>query len=259
MTPSLAQMRTELSAVIARSPSGLSTANQLCIACVNLLGVDGAAISMVLDGVSSGTYGCSSEASRRLDEYQFTFGQGPCLDATAEGAVVHAPDLEAAKEHRWPVFTDALLGDGIRAVFALPVRLTSACVGALDLYRSTPGPLVGDQLAGGLLAAELATLPLLTMVSQITDDRGVADSGDRADNTNEDASEALIEMDRVEVYQATGVLIAQLDVDAADALVRLRAHAMATGQTASEVAWAILEQGLELERDDQHGEGRLRP
>jgi hypothetical protein len=257
MTPSLAQIRTELGAVIARSASGLSTANQLCSACVGLLGVDGAAVSMVFDGASRGTYGSSSKASRRLDEYQFTFGQGPCLDATAAGAVVHAPDLDAAQELRWPLFTDAVLRDGVQAVFAIPVRITSACVGALDLYRRTPGPLEGDQLAGGLLAAELAALPLSTLISQIADDRGVAGSADSADTTNEDASPALIEMDRVEVYQATGMLIAQLNVDAAEALVRLRGHAVATGQTASEVAWAILEQGLRLERDDQHGEGRL--
>ncbi|HWH99125.1 MAG TPA: ANTAR domain-containing protein [Propionibacteriaceae bacterium] len=263
MTPSLAQMTTELAAVIAGSPPGLSTANQLCTACVDLLDVDGAAISMVFDGASQGTYGASSEASRRLDEYQFTFGQGPCLDAAAVGAAVHAPDLNAAQEQRWPVFTDAVLGDGIRAVFALPVRITSTCVGALDLFRTTPGPLDGDQLAGGLLAAELAALPLLTLMRQIPDARDVAGSGDSAHTGDEDTSETLIGMDRVEVYQATGMLIAQLDVDAAEALVRLRAHAIATGLTASEVAWAILDQGLELERDDHHGdvhgEGRLRP
>ena len=275
MTPSLAHIRTELGAVIARSESGLSTANQLCTACVNLLGVDGAAISMVFDGASRGTYGSSSAASRRLDEYQFTFGQGPCLDATAAGAVVHAPDLDAASEQRWPLFTDAVLRDGVQAVFALPVRITSSCVGALDLFRSTPGPLDGDQLAGGLLAAELAALPLLTLISHIVDDQEVdasADNADSAHTTNEEVSDALIEMDRVEVYQATGMLIAQLDVNAAEALVRLRGHAIATGQTASEVAWAILDHGLELERDDvqpgeepddqhddRHGEGRLSP
>jgi hypothetical protein len=252
-------MTTELGAVIVDSAPGLSTANQLCSACVDLLGVDGAAVSMVFDGASQGTYGSSSDASRRLDEYQFTFGQGPCLDAATGGAVVHAPDLDAVQEQRWPVFADAVLGDGIRAVFALPIRVTSACVGALDLYRRTPGPLEGDDLAGGMLAAKLAALPLLTLMSQLAGDQGDADGGDSAHTKDEDESEALIEMDRVEVYQATGMLIAQLQVDAAEALVRLRGHAVATGATASEVAYAILNQGLELERDDQHGQEGSRP
>ncbi|MDQ6895319.1 MAG: ANTAR domain-containing protein [Actinomycetota bacterium] len=267
-------MRAELGAAIASAPSGLATADQLCNACVDLLGVDGAAISVVFDGASQGTYGSSSEASRRLDEYQFTFGEGPCLDATAADAVVYAPDLDTAAEHRWPAYTEAVLGDGIGAVFALPVRLTSACIGVLDLFRLRPGPLQGDELAGGMLAAELAVLPLLALMNQVNDeqdahdtnsddiDRDDIDSDDlddidggrpRGDSTDQGGSEPPMEMDRVEVYKATGILIAQLDVDAPEALARLRAHAVATGATASEVAREILDQGLELERDDQHG------
>jgi hypothetical protein len=42
-------------------------------------------------------------------------------------------------------------------------------------------------------------------------------------------------------------------------LVRLRAHALASGQTASEVAYAILGEGLQLERDDDDGHEGLRP
>ena len=54
----------------------------------------------------------------------------------------------------------------------------------------------------------------------------------------------------MEVHQATGMLISALDVDAAEALVRLRAHAIATDQTASQVARAIIERKLMLDRDD---------
>jgi hypothetical protein len=259
MATSLAQMRAELGAAMARSAPGLSTANELCTTCVALLGVDGAAISMVLDGASSGTFGSSGQASRRLDEHEFTFGQGPCLEAAATGEVVHAPDLDAVHEQRWPMFADAVLGDGIRAVFALPVKLTSACVGALDLYRTRPGPLGDDELAGGLLAAELAGLPVLTMMSHVVEDSVAEKTENTADAANGDAWAHLIEMDRMEVYQATGMLIAQLNVSAAEALVRLRAHALASGQTASEVAYAILGEGLQLERDGDDGHEGLRP
>lgn len=250
MATSLAQMKTQLGAALAAAPRGLPAANQLCAACVDLLGVDGAAISMVFEGTTQGTFGASSDASRRLDEYQFTFGEGPCLDAATTREAVLVPDLDSPHEQRWPVFAGAVLGDGIRAVFALPVMITSACVGALDLFRIGPGPLHGDQLAGGLLAAELASLPLLDLMTDTATDRG-ADTAD--DKSGEDGWARLGELDRVEVYQATGMLLAQLNVDAAEALVRLRAHAMATGQTASEVAWAIVHGTLELDRDDPGG------
>ena len=254
MATSLAQMRTQLGAVLATAPRGLPAANQLCTACVDLLGVDGAAISMVFDGTTQGTFGASSDASRRLDEYQFTFGEGPCLDAAASRTAVLVPDLDSLHEQRWPVFAGAVLGDGIRAVFALPVMITSACVGALDLFRIGPGPLHGDQLAGGLLAAELASLPLLDLMTDAAADSGAdTTDGNTDDTTGDDGWAGLGELDRVEVYQATGMLLAQLNVDAAEALVRLRAHAMATGQTASEVAWAIVHGTLELDRDDHGG------
>jgi len=256
VTPSLAQMKAELGAVVAQSPPGLSTANQLCQACVDLLDVDGAAISMVFDGVSQGTYGSSSETSRRLDEYQFTYGEGPCLDAASSDVVVHAPHLDGGQEGRWPVFTESVLNDGIRAVFALPVKITSSCVGALDLFRARPGPLEGDQLAAGLVAAELAAVPLLSLLTQMSDDE-IGEHGTGAD-IGEDVFDVPPEMDRIEVYQASGMLIAQLGVGPSEALLRLRAHAITTGQTATEVARAVLDQGLQLERDVDYGRKRSR-
>jgi hypothetical protein len=249
MATSLEHMKVELGAVLASARPGLQAANELCVACVDLLGVDGAAISMVYDGFSHGTFGASSESSRRLDEYQFTFGEGPCLDAAAAREVVLVPDLDSPDEIRWPAFAGAVLGDGIRAVFAMPILITSACVGALDLFRTGPGPLSADRLAGGILAAELAAIPLLDLIASANDDDAVDD--------DHDPWAQLAELDRVEVYQATGMLIAQLDVDATEALVRLRAHAIATSQTASQVAVAIIERRLVLERDDRD-DGRRR-
>jgi hypothetical protein len=214
---------------------------------VGLFGVDGAAVSVVYRGASQGTFGASSEVSRRLDEYQFTFGEGPCLDAVAGREAVLVPDLDSPQEHRWPVFTDAVLSDGIRGVFALPIVIASVCVGALDLFRAGAGPLGDDQLAGALLAAELASGALLDLIVDETEDSG-SDGGHREDGDG--GWRTLADLDRVEVYQATGMLISQLDVDPTEALLRLRAHAIATGQTASQVAWAIVERRLVLDRDD---------
>ncbi len=252
MTASLAAMRAELHAAVAGAPPGIPAANALCVASVGLLGVDGAAVSVVYDGASRGTFGSSSETSRRLDEYQFTFGEGPCLDAVARREAVLVPDLDSPDERRWPAFAGAVLGDGIRGVFALPIMVTSMCVGALDLFRDTPGPMADEQLAGAAVAAHLASLTLLDLMATDTPD-DVPDAGAAA--ADDDGWGRLAELDRIEVYQATGVLISQLNVGPAEALVRLRAHAIATGRTASQVARAVLEDGLELERDGQDGTG----
>ena len=246
MTLSLADVRSELNAALVGSAPGTARADALCASCVGLFDMDGVAVSVVLDGPSSGTFGSSSESSRRMDEYQFTFGEGPCLDAVTSGTSVLVPDLDAPEEQRWPVLRGALLEDGVRGVFAVPIMITSVYVGALDLFRSRPGPLEGVALAGALLAAELATVPLLDLMRAARD---LADREDVADDQADHLDDAPAEADRVEVYQATGMLISALGVDADEALVRLRAHAMATGQTASQVARAIIDRRLMLDRD----------
>ena len=254
MSPSLEAIRSELNAAVAGAEPGFSAADELCAACVRMVGVDGAALSMIFDGESRGTFGSSSESSRRLDEYQFTFGEGPCLDTVATREPVLVADLDAPHERRWPAFAGAVLGDGVRGVFAVPIMLTSVAVGALDLFREGPGPISDDQLTGALLAAELASLPLLDLLTH--DTLGVDDLEANLMSVGEDAWGRLADMDRIEVYQATGMLISQLDVAAPEALVRLRAHAIATSQTASEVARAIVERRLLLDRDARLGTER---
>jgi AmiR/NasT family two-component response regulator len=59
----------------------------------------------------------------------------------------------------------------------------------------------------------------------------------------------LNSLSRAEVSQATGMLVAQLGVEPTEALVRLRAHAYATGRTATDVARDILDRRLKLEAD----------
>lgn len=87
-------------------------------------------------------------------------------------------------------------------------------------------------------------------------DRGI-DAGDRADSVQGDGSEVLIELDRVEVYQATGMLTRSWTS------ARLRPCCGCGRRPSrlggpSEVASAILDRRLELDRDPD-GQRRSRP
>lgn len=229
---------------------GALAADALCTACVELFGVDAAAISLIFDGALTGTLGASSESARVLDELQFVLGEGPCLDSVAHRAPVLVPDLTDPNNIRWPAYSPALFDHGIRSVHALPVVLAGEYVGALDLYRDRTGALSVDELAGALVAAELAELPLLDLLSE--------DLQAAVDDPHSDAWTELNRLARVEISQATGMLIAQLDVTAAEALARLRAHAYAVGRSATEVARDILDYTLELDVDERpqaSGEG----
>lgn len=241
------RVREGLRAAISGAPTPLAAADRLCVACVDLLEVDGASISLVQQGASRGTFGSSGALSRRLDELQFTFGEGPCLDAVSQGSPVLVADLGATQE-RWPALTRALAGHGVRAVFAMPVLVATHRIGALDLYRQSAGSLSTRDLDGGLLAAELAALPLLDLMSADVDWSSAGESGD--------GWEQLASLNRVEVYQATGMIMAALSVDPVEALVRLRARAFSTGTTASALAWAIVDRVVRLDDGDWKSPGR---
>ncbi|MBB2770099.1 UNVERIFIED_ORG: hypothetical protein GGE11_000994 [Mycolicibacterium obuense] len=220
---------------------GTDAADRLCEACVMLLGIDAAAISLVFDGANTGTLGASGTLARSCDELQFTLGEGPCLDTVTHRAPLFVVDLADPDETRWPVYGPAMLDMRIRGVFAMPVLIAGEYVGALDLFRTEPGGLRAGQLAGAIAAAELAGIPLLDLLD--TDLRAAVDE------PGSDAWAELNALSRTEVSQATGMLVAQLGVDPPEALLRLRAHAYSTGRSASDVARDILERRLRLEAD----------
>jgi transcriptional regulator with GAF, ATPase, and Fis domain len=218
---------------------GIQAADRICRACVNLLGVQEAAISLVYDGANIATLGASGGPARTYDELQFTLGEGPCLDSVARRAPVVVTDLADPKEARWPIYGPAMLAHHIHSVSAIPVVVAGQYVGALDLFQASPGRLGQEKMAVAVMAASLAQLPMLDLFdaelqTAITDPDG-------------NAWNDLHAVARAEIAQATGMLIAQLDIGAAEALMRLRAHAYATGATATEVAREIVDRRLRLE------------
>ena len=219
----------------------LEAADRLCRACVTLLAVDAAAISLVFDGANAATLGSSGPLARIYDELQFTLGEGPCLDSVAHRAPVLVVDLANPNDARWPAYGPAMLAHQIRGVYAMPVLVAGEYVGALDLFCAEPGRLRTEQLAGAVAAAELAAIPVLDLLN--------ADLHAAVSDPNSDAWAELNTLSRAEVSQATGMVMAQLGIDAAEALVRLRAHAYATDRGAIDVARDILDRRLRLEDD----------
>ena len=206
-----------------------------------LFDIDAAAISLVFDGATSGTLGSSGEPARIYDELQFTLGEGPCLDSITFKGPILVADLADPDDARWPIYGPAMLSHRIRGVFAMPVLVAGEHIGALDFFRAQPGDLGEDNLAGAIAAAELAGVPLLDLMN-----------GDLQAAVNDPGSNAWPELQalsRAEVSQATGMLVAQLGVEPAEALVRLRAHAYATGRSSTDVARDILDRRLRLEAD----------
>jgi GAF domain-containing protein len=220
---------------------GVDAADRLCEACVVLLDIDAAAISLVFNGASSGTLGSSGASARMYDELQFTLGEGPCLDSVTRRIPILIVDLADPKEARWPAYRPAMLAHQIRGVHVIPVVVAGEFVGALDLFRAQPGSLPGADLAGAAAAAELAAIPLLDILD--------GDLHAAVTDPNSNAWEELSTLSRAEVSQATGMLVAQLEVEPTEALIRLRAHAYATGRSITDIAREIIARRLQLEGD----------
>ncbi len=234
------EVRAGLSATVSGPGRGGAAADRLCAGCVEFLAVDGAGLSVVSGGEFFSVGVCSAVIGE-VEELQFRLGEGPSLDAVSLSAPVLAADLNGPDTERWPVFAGAAVRLGVRAMFALPIAVAGFPVGVLSLCRHRPGRLTGSALTGVFLAAELAVLPLLDVMG--TDMRGAVN------DVGSPAWDELGSMLRSEVYQASGVLIAQLGVPPAEAMMRLRAHAFATDTTVSDVAYQILEHRLYLGND----------
>lgn len=98
----------------------------------------------------------SDATVRRVDELQYEFDQGPCLDAIRQHDWVHSRDL--AHDPRWPVWGPRTVEEtGIRSMMAFRLFTHDDLVGALNLYADAPGSFDDqDRAVGEALAAHAA-------------------------------------------------------------------------------------------------------
>jgi transcriptional regulator with GAF, ATPase, and Fis domain len=153
----------------------------------------------------------SSEAVRLLELFQLQNDQGPCLDCFRGGQPVTVADLNA-KAQRWPRFTAAAQQAGFAAVQALPMRLRKQVIGALNLFRATPGAFDPANVRVGQALADVATISLLHERSMR-----------HRDTLNEQLQTAL--NSRVIIEQAKGKLAERLGIDTTEAFSILRSYA----------------------------------
>ncbi|MEG3630974.1 GAF and ANTAR domain-containing protein [Streptomyces poriticola] len=228
---------------------------RLCGTVVRLLPVTGASVSLRGEGLPVRLC-ASGERAAWLAELQATLGEGPGEQAGATGVAVLAGDLAAGAD-RWPVFAQEATGVGIRAVYALPLGNATACFGTLDLYRETPGVLTGAELSTARLVAAvvMTALTALPREDAYGEQEEHEDLGDLGDLGEYEAG--VLQRRRPSglgsaydtTHQAVGMLMAQLGVDADEALARLRARAFACGRTAYEVARDVVTHRERFDRD----------
>src|SRR6266566_6880268 len=141
----------------------------------------------------------STEQAGLLELFQLQNDQGPCLECFRTGQPVTASDL-AGPAPRWPRFAAAAAQAGFATVEALPMRLRDQVIGALNLFRASPGAFDPGDVRIGQALADVATISLLH-------ERSLRHS----DIMNEQLQTAL--NSRVVIEQAKGKLAERLGLD----------------------------------------------
>jgi diguanylate cyclase (GGDEF)-like protein len=137
---------------------------------VDVLPITAAGVTLISEGLAPRYVAASDEAALRFEKLQTEIGEGPCLSAYWSGEPVAIPDLREDTE--FPRFAPAAVAAGLVAVFTFPLRHDDMRLGALDLYRDTPGALSDASMAAAQTLADVAAAYLLN--AQAREDARVA-------------------------------------------------------------------------------------
>jgi hypothetical protein len=232
-----AALLTRLAVAIASEPVSSPLTLRVCRAARNLLGAEGASITLESSTPNRLTLCATDKPASLLENLQDVLGEGPCRDAFDFGQPVESA-LDQAAFGRWPQFIPAaevVIGrEGV--LWSIPMRAAGETIGAVSMYRRLPGPLVepleAAQYLADAVAAALIRDPLAFAAFTTTT---TADGGGWSS--------------RAQIHQASGMLASKLHISVGDALALLRSHAFTAGIELADVAAAVVERRLDLTRE----------
>ena len=207
---------------------------RLCRFAVDEMALSGCALVLMSGTESASMLAGAGRHASTVTGLQMELGEGPCLQAHASGVPVLLPDLAAENANRWPAFAAAALAAGVHAEFSLPLTVGPDGIGTLDLCRDRPGMLSKEHLADALVTADIARDAVLYQ-HYAPGGRGLA---------------KLLDMggtDRIVIYQATGMIAAQLNDTTSNAFARLRAAAFASGRPMYDIARDVVERRVRFD------------
>ena len=195
--------------------------------CVDILDVSAAGVLLADRDGELRVMAASDEQVRLLELFQLQNNEGPCLECFHSGTPVTVPDLTTQAD-RWPNFVAQTHQSGYAAVQAHPMRLRDEVVGALNLFRTSPGFFSPVDAPIAQALADVATISLLQQRSTVL-----------SNLLNEQLQSAL--NSRVLIEQAKGKLAERQNIDMERAFTTLRGYARAHNRRLSDVARAFID------------------
>ena len=172
----------------------------------------------------------SSERMRALELIEVQNDEGPCRDCLHTGKQVLNQRLDGA-EDRWPRFAPEAREAGFRMVLALPLRLRSDVIGAMNIFSSGLRELSPQDVNLTQALADVATIGILQ-------ERAVKHGTDLADQLQSALNSRIV------IEQAKGIVAERRGVGLDEAFALLRSHARSSRTQLGAVASAIVDHSL---------------
>jgi hypothetical protein len=222
--PAVVRLASRLASILPDS----NFADGLCEAAREVLGADGASLTMDLSLGTRVLISSVDATTSRLQQLEDIVSEGPGRAASQHGQVFVAT-VGAHSLEQWPHLSDLADQYELSGTFwAVPMQPARVVIGVLMLHR-VEGWLT-EELEIVQLVANAVGTALLRDPSLLTPDQAVTGSW----------------AERSRIYQATGMVTAQLNISPDDAAALLRAHAYSGSQTLLDVALAVIERRLEF-------------
>jgi transcriptional regulator with GAF, ATPase, and Fis domain len=139
---------------------GLQSSRIVQFAAQAVPGSEHCAITLMQGRSQPSTVAASDEVPLRVDNLQYSTGQGPCLQALAQSDIAQANDL--LTDQQWPAFAaQAVTVTGIRSMLSFRLYLDEHAHGALNFYSSKPDAFDEAAVAVGAIFASYASLTML--------------------------------------------------------------------------------------------------
>ena len=201
--------------------------HRVTVRCAEVLGVSAAGIMLTDQRGALRVIAASTEKTRLLELLQMQTNEGPCPECFHTGQPVAVADVNASRA-RWPLFADQAGQAGFASAHALPMRLRTDIIGALNLFHTERGALPANTIRLGQGLADVATIALL-QARTISHRETLAEQLQTALNS------------RVVIEQAKGVIAERHQLDMSQAFTLLRNAARDRNRGLSELARTVVD------------------
>jgi diguanylate cyclase (GGDEF)-like protein len=126
---------------------------------VDVMPVTAAGVTVISPDVEPRYVAASDQSALQYEQLQSELSEGSCLAAYLTGEAIAVPDLTT--DDRFTNFAPRAMEVGLAAMFTFPLNQEDLRLGALDLYRDSPGDLSEKSMAMAQTLADVAAAYLI--------------------------------------------------------------------------------------------------